>query len=95
LDYLDINSYDCQKHTSNCSGQIDQGDTYEIINCQLSYPIINPELPPGENIDPGFQDDGYHVIRSEKPIGLIVTGFDKHVSYGYVGGMDMKRINLE
>ena len=49
----------------------------------------------GENIVQGSQNDGYHVLRASKPIGLIISGFDKHVSYGYVGGMDMRRINVQ
>ncbi|MBU1239515.1 IgGFc-binding protein [Myxococcota bacterium] len=95
LDYLDLDHFECTKHNADCGPTIESLTAYEIINCQLSFPILYPELPAGENIDPGSQNDGYHVLRATKPVGLIISGFDKHVSYGYVGGMDLKRINVE
>ncbi|MBU1218649.1 IgGFc-binding protein [Myxococcota bacterium] len=95
LDYRDISSYECTKKRASCYAQVDQSFNYEIINCQLSFPLIDPSLPPGENIEPWIQNDGYHVLRATKPVGLIVSGFDKHVSYGYVGGMDLTIINVD
>ncbi|MBN2725165.1 MAG: IgGFc-binding protein [Deltaproteobacteria bacterium] len=95
LDYLDISRFNCTRQKAQCASQIDQGFNYEIVHCQLSFPVLHPGLPPGENIEDGIQNDGYHVIRSSTPVGLIISGFDKHVSYGYVGGMDMRRINVE
>lgn len=38
--------------------------------------------------------DGTHVITSEKPIGIIVYGYDQYVSYGYPGGLDLKDLKL-
>jgi IgGFc binding protein len=95
LDYMDINEFNCTKQKSDCGNSIESGAGYEIIQCQLSFPILYPDLPPGENIVQGSQNDGYHVLRASKPVGLIISGFDKHVSYGYVGGMDMRRINIQ
>jgi IgGFc binding protein len=95
LDYLELENFECTRQRASCGTTIEQNGSYEIINCQLSFPILYPELPSGENVNPGKQNDGYHVIRSSQPVGLVVSGFDKHVSYGYVGGMDLKVINIE
>lgn len=70
-------------------------EEYVIYRCQLSFPIVHSDLPPPDNVEPGIQDDGYHLIRAARPFGLVVYGFDKHVSYGYAGGLDMKRINVQ
>ncbi len=95
LDYLDLSSFECTKIQSRCGATVESVQGYEIHNCQLSFPLLNPDLPAGTNVEPGLQNDGYHVLRATKPVGLIISGFDKHVSYGYVGGMDLKRINIE
>lgn len=38
--------------------------------------------------------DGEHRISSDKPVGVIVYGFDDYVSYGYPGGLDLKDLGL-
>ena len=38
--------------------------------------------------------DGVHAIVSDKPVGILVYGFDQYVSYGYPGGLDLKRLDL-
>jgi len=61
-----------------------------VTRCQLSFPEIiegiNPQILEGE------QDDGVHEIISDEPVGLIVYGFDRYVSYGYPGGTDLRII---
>jgi hypothetical protein len=50
---------------------------FVVTRCQLSFPEIN---------------DGVHEILSDEPVGLIVYGFDRYVSYGYPGGTDLRVI---
>lgn len=59
---------------------------YLAIRCQLAFPV-----PGGA----GLQDDGVHRLTGSQPFGLIVWGWDSFVSYGYAGGSNVKRINLE
>jgi IgGFc binding protein len=61
---------------------------YLAIRCQLSYP-----MPGG----PGLQDDGAHSLTSAggQDFGLIVWGWDSFVSYGYPGGSNVTRINIQ
>lgn len=35
---------------------------------------------------------GQHKIESPDPVGVTVYGYDKYVSYGYTGGLDLQRI---
>jgi len=37
--------------------------------------------------------DGVHHITAQRPVGVIVYGYDKDVSYGYPGGLNLERIN--
>jgi hypothetical protein len=42
---------------------------------------------------PGDQHDGAHTLVSDKPISIIVYGFDRFVSYAYVGGLNLDSLN--
>ncbi|MBU1410272.1 IgGFc-binding protein [Myxococcota bacterium] len=95
LDYQSIHDYDCVQRAAACTTGVDSGPQYDVFQCQLSFPRVYPDRPPGQNVDPGSQNDGYHVLRADRPVMLLVSGFDKHVSYGYVGGMNMTRINVQ
>lgn len=61
---------------------------YLAVRCQLSFP-----MPGGA----GLQDDGVHSLASAggEPIGLVVWGWDSFVSYGYPGGSNVDRINIQ
>ncbi|MEZ4401099.1 MAG: IgGFc-binding protein [Kofleriaceae bacterium] len=61
---------------------------YLAVRCQLSFP-----MPGG----PGLQDDGVHQLTTEggDRFGLIVWGWDSFVSYGYPGGSNVERINVQ
>lgn len=61
---------------------------YLAIRCQLAFP-----MPGG----PGLQDDGVHILTSANGVGfgLVVWGWDSFVSYGYPGGSNVERINLQ
>ncbi len=56
---------------------------------QLSYPIIDPNATPPNNILPGKQNDGVHRIQSDAPVGVMAYGFDSYVSYAYAGGTQL------
>ncbi len=84
----------CQVQRAECSGNPDPTTIMDVWRCQLSFPKIIPGLPPPDNIDPGDQNDGYHLVEGDKPFMLVVYGFDKHVSYAYIGGKDVRRINI-
>lgn len=39
--------------------------------------------------------DGTHVVTASQPVGLIVYGYDRYVSYGYPAGLDLETIGIE
>ncbi len=63
--------------------------------CQLSFPQIdNSSMPPA--VTDGRQGDGVHVVRSVTPstrpadgVLILVSGFDRYVSYAYPGGTNL------
>jgi IgGFc binding protein len=94
LDYEALGT-ECTTHRAQCDSYPDIRTEMKVHRCQLGFPLIIEGLPPPDNIDPNLQNDGYHVASANEPFGLIVYGFDKHVSYGYAGGTDLKRINVK
>jgi hypothetical protein len=62
---------------------------YWTYRYQLSYPIIDPNAVPPNNILPGKQNDGVHRIQSDAPVGVMAYGFDSYVSYAYAGGTQL------
>ena len=38
--------------------------------------------------------DGEHRVSADKPIGVIVYGYDQYVSYGYPGGLDLRDLGI-
>lgn len=64
---------------------------YVIYRCQLSFPEVTPA--PNSRVLDGVQHDGVHEITSTFAVGVVVYGFDKFVSYAYVGGLDQKVLN--
>ena len=39
--------------------------------------------------------DGVHFIQSDKPVSVIVYGYDQYVSYGYPGGLNLNVVDPE
>jgi len=39
--------------------------------------------------------DGTHVVTASQPVGLVVYGYDRYVSYGYPAGLDLETIGIE
>ncbi|HTQ03226.1 MAG TPA: IgGFc-binding protein [Polyangiaceae bacterium] len=67
-------------------------EAYVVYSCQLGFPIIDPNGQPPENFQPGTQNDGVHVIESDRDIGVLVDGFDRYVSYAYAAGTELSLI---
>ncbi len=66
--------------------------TLVVYTCQLSFPKIDMSKPRPENLTPAFQNDGVHRILANKPVGVLVDGFDDFVSYGYAAGTELSFI---
>ncbi|MDD9944237.1 MAG: IgGFc-binding protein [Myxococcales bacterium] len=59
-----------------------------IYRCQLSFPIV-PSAPRGMT-QLGDQNDGVHTLEATAPIGVVVYGFDRFVSYAYAAGLNLR-----
>jgi hypothetical protein len=68
---------------------------YLTYRYQLSYPIIDPTIPPPAGIMPGKQNDGVHHVQADAPVMVIAYGFDYRVSYAYTGGTQLAVINAQ
>ncbi len=66
---------------------------YVVYRCQLSYPVITPNVPAPNNVKPGKQNDGVHHVQADLAIGIVAYGFDSYVSYAYAGGTQLREIN--
>jgi hypothetical protein len=64
---------------------------YVIYRCQLSFPKVTSGA--NSRVLAGDQHDGVHTIVADRPVGFIVDGFDRFVSYAYVGGLNLNVIN--
>lgn len=67
---------------------------YVTYTCQLSFATIDPLKSAPDNLTPGAQNDGVHRLVCSSPCGVIVTGFDSFVSYGYAAGTELKEIAI-
>ena len=63
-----------------------------VHTCQLSFPVVDPETG---GMQDGIQNDHVHRIESDRPVGVIVNGFDSFVSYAYAGGTELMQIVVE
>lgn len=80
-----------------------EGPLWVVHRCQLAFPQVTNGTSPGGlmggssptpvEIFPGEQDDGTHTIVSDREIAIIVYGFDRFVSYAYVGGLNLTTLN--
>jgi len=62
-----------------------------VHRCQLSFPQVTKG--PDSRTLPGDQNDGVHTIVADRGVGIVVYGFDRFVSYAYVGGLNLDVIN--
>jgi len=63
-----------------------------VYECQLSFPIIDPNQVAPANLSPGAQNDGVHRVESNAKVGVLVDGFDSYVSYAYAAGTELEFI---
>ncbi|MBN2196379.1 MAG: IgGFc-binding protein [Polyangiaceae bacterium] len=68
-------------------------EPHVVYTCQLGFPVIRRDGD-AVSLDPGVQDDGVHRIVADRPVGVLVDGFDSFVSYGYAGGTELREIVL-
>lgn len=64
-------------------------EDWVVIVCELSSPIIDPTKAAPDDLTPGVQNDGVHLIESDRKIGVLVDGFDRFVSYAYAAGTEL------
>jgi hypothetical protein len=67
-------------------------ESWVVYTCQLSFPLIDPNLAAPANLTPGMQFDGVHRLTASRPVGVLVDGFDSYVSYAYAGGTELEFI---
>lgn len=95
LDERDLSKSACSNENMDGLEQaLDEEDQSEftVYRCQLSFPTIDPSIDAEERLRPGTQNDGVHAIRSSVPVGVLVDGFDQHVSYSYAAGTELQHI---
>lgn len=76
-----------------------EGTQWVVHRCQLAFPEVTNGSSPGGlmggssptpvQIFAGIQKDGAHTVVSDREISIIVYGFDRFVSYAYVGGLNL------
>lgn len=71
-----------------------RGGSYTVHRCQLGFPVI--DMTPGSTqlLSTGVQNDGVHEVIANAPVGVLVDGFDKNVSYAYAAGTELTEIVL-
>jgi hypothetical protein len=74
-----------------------------VHRCQLSFPevtngtgsggLMGGSAPSVVHVLLGEQHDGAHTVVSDQPVSIVVYGFDRFVSYAYVGGLNLNALN--
>jgi hypothetical protein len=67
---------------------------FVVYRCQLSFPVVDPSPDAVDLVRPGQQNDGVHEIIASEPIGVLVDGFDRNVSYAYAAGTELTELVL-
>ncbi|MFI5307916.1 MAG: IgGFc-binding protein [Polyangiales bacterium] len=62
-----------------------------VYRCQLSFPKVTSGAD--SRVLAGDQHDGVHTIVADREVGIVVNGFDRFVSYAYVGGLNLQLLN--
>lgn len=98
LDGLPVDARTCERSAADGRDETtpvpDGGapSPYVVYRCQLSFPVIVPGVPLPDGLRPGRQNDGVHRVQSDRPVGVVVYGFDAFVSYAYAGGTDLREL---
>jgi len=66
-----------------------------VYRCQLSFAVIDPTKKSPNNVLPGAQNDGVHRVAAPSPVGVLVSGFDSFVSYGYAAGTQLEELSIQ
>jgi hypothetical protein len=81
---------------------VDSFSEWVVHRCQLSFPqvtngtsggLMGGSAPSVVQVLPGQQHDGSHTIVSNREVSIVVYGFDRFVSYAYVGGLNLTHLN--
>jgi hypothetical protein len=85
---------DCLEEPADGLTDTDRGGppAFVVYTCQLSFPKIDTRKPRPDNMSPGAQNDGVHRVLSDRPVGVLVDGFDHFVSYAYAAGTELSFI---
>lgn len=86
---------DCDRAAGDGLDRATRGEAlprFWVYTCQLGFPIIDPDIDANEVVQDGDQNDGVHRLEADRPVGLLVDGFDDFVSYAYAGGTDLTLI---
>jgi hypothetical protein len=97
LDGRPIDEYECLREAADGLTEAERGGPDApafVTRCQLSFPLIDPYLPPEEAVSSGDQNDGVHRVQSDESVGVLVYGFDERVSYGYAAGTQLEAITV-
>lgn len=66
-------------------------ESWRVVTCQLSFPRFDPNAT-SNPLQDGDQGDGPQILTADRPVGVLVDGFDAYVSYAYAGGTDLAQI---
>lgn len=97
LDETKLSDMACQETPSDGLTQEERGGkapSFITYICQLSFAAIDPTKTAPDNVSPGIQNDGVHRITSDRPVGVVVSGFDSFVSYAYAGGTELRDLTV-
>jgi hypothetical protein len=90
---LDGNSVEQQCDTSPIRAQDSDGGVSDSLwqahRCSFSSPVISGP-PNSEVLYFRERREGVHTIESDRPVGIVVYGFDRFVSYAYTGGLNLE-----
>ena len=98
LDGQPVNATTCLRTASDGRGELGNPDTlpaHWIYTCQLSFPVVDPTKMAPDNVLLGAQNDGVHRVVASKPVGVLVSGFDNYVSYGYAAGTQLEELQIQ
>ncbi len=97
LDETDISDLGCDTAPADGLTIEERGGgppPFIAYRCQLSFAVVDPQKSSPENVLPGLQNDGVHRIESNRPVGVVVSGFDSFVSYAYAAGTELRDLSV-
>lgn len=86
---------DCERRSGDSLNETERGASeppFWVYSCQLSFPIVDTSFDTDAVVLEGTQNDGVHRLEATRPVGLLVDGFDRYVSYAYAGGTELTQI---